>query len=646
MCGILGLFQLQKALDRRTIGNYAKILSDIITHRGPDDQGVWVEENARVALAHNRLSIIDLSDNAHQPMVADNGLVIVFNGEIYNYIELRDSLKSHWNFRSKSDTEVILALYSKYGNDCLQYLRGMFAFAIWDPKKNKLFCARDRFGIKPFYFYQNKEVFAFASEAKALLPLVDKIETNKEAFSEYLVFQYTLGNQTLFEGIKQLLPGECLSLEENTLAIKKYWNLEYHPDPYHTEKYFCEQFEALAEESMSLHLRSDVPVASYLSGGVDSSIVASLAHEQGGLKAGLFHGRFNITGYDESNYAQMVADKLKAQINILDIGSKDFVDNISNVIYHLDFPIAGPGSFPQFMVSKYAAQSAKVILGGQGGDELFGGYARYLIAYFEQAISAAIDDTHHNGNFVVTPESIIPNLKTLREYKPLIKQFWKDGLFESLDKRYLRLINRMVDFNGEVDLSVLNLDGVNERFYSIFNAPNVAKASYFDKMTHFDLACLLPALLQVEDRVSMAFGLESRVPFLDHKLAEFVANIPADIKFRNGAMKHMLKKVFGSLLPQELINRRDKMGFPVPLKEWFTGELKDFVGDTFNKTNNNRPFLNKENIMKNFSSMDSAFSRKAWGLLSMELWYQNFHDRELHFKSFLKEHNVLKVGNY
>jgi asparagine synthase (glutamine-hydrolysing) len=298
--------------------------------------------------------------------------------------------------------------------------------------------------------------------------------------------------------------------------------------------------------------------------------------------------------------------------------------------------VAGPGSFPQFVVSQLAVQHVKVVLGGQGGDEIFGGYARYLLAYFEQCIKAALDGTYKNGNFVVTIESIVPNLGLLREYKPLMREFWRDGLFGGLDERYFRLVDRSTDMEREVEWSALDRNRVFEEFLAIFNnQSNVRKEAYFDKMTHFDFKCLLPALLQVEDRMSMAHGLESRVPFLDHPLIEFLATVPADVKFEGGRMKHLLKLAYVKRLPEEIVNRRDKMGFPVPLKEWFSGELRDLVEDTFHSRNaRHRPFLNAEAVLANFASA-ARFSRKVWGLLCLELWHQMFHDRAADYRGML-----------
>jgi asparagine synthase (glutamine-hydrolysing) len=392
-------------------------------------------------------------------------------------------------------------------------------------------------------------------------------------------------------------------------------------------------------ESVALHLRSDVPVGAYVSGGIDSSLIAILAErEQASGKIG-FHGKFTeFPGYDESPYAEAACRMGGLDLEQIDITADNFRDSIEKVIYHLDTPVAGPGSFPQYMVSELASRHVKVVLGGQGGDEIFGGYARYLIAYLEQSLKAAIDGTHRNGNFVVTPESIIPHLTVLQEYKPLIRQQFSQGLFGPLDERYFRLIDRSADMTNEVNWSALDREGVFERFQAIFNSErNVRKEAYFDSMTHFDFKCLVPALLQVEDRMSMAHGLESRVPLLDHSIVEFAATIPANIKFKGGLMKHFVKDTFGRDLPNELTQRRDKMGFPVPLKEWFSGELKDFVGDVFStQKNRHREFFNSDAILANFDKTE-RFSRKTWGLLSLELWQQLFHDRAAAYRTMLDD---------
>jgi asparagine synthase (glutamine-hydrolysing) len=638
MCGIAGIVSISGTPVARLDGSLG-VLGRLIAHRGPDGHGTWISPSHNAGLVHRRLAIIDLSDAAHQPMIGAGATVITYNGEVYNYLELHAELSAGWRFQSASDTECVLAAYAGYGTDCLDRLRGMFAFAIWDDRRERLFCARDRFGIKPFFYATVGNLFVFASEAKALLPFLPEIETDPAALAEYLTFQYTIGESTLFRGVKQLLPGHALTIEHGVIRVWRYWDVHYEIDYDHSPRYFENRLVDLLDESVDLHLRSDVPVGAYVSGGLDSSLIAILAGKTERGVGDCFHGRFTqFPGYDESDYAAVAVDRAGGRLHVIDITACHFRDRIDDVLYHLDFPVAGPGSFPQFMVSEFAAAHLKVVLGGQGGDEIFGGYARYLLAYFEQCIKAALDGTYKNGNFVVTIESIVPNLGLLREYKPLMKEFWREGLFGGHDERYFRLIDRSTDLEEEVDWAALDKNRVLESFLAIFNSQsNVHKEAYFDKMTHFDFKCLLPALLQVEDRMSMAHGLESRVPLLDHPLIEFAATVPADVKFAGGRMKHLLKLAYGAQVPRPIVERRDKMGFPVPLKEWFSGELRDLIHDTFrSRQARQRPFLNAPAVLNNFENA-GRFSRKVWGLLSLELWHQIFHDQSARYRHMLVE---------
>jgi asparagine synthase (glutamine-hydrolysing) len=597
-----------------------------------------------VGFCHRRLAIIDLTEQARQPMKASNDTVVTYNGEIYNYVELREALKSQWRFCSSSDTECILASYAAQELAGISRFRGMFAFGLWDERRRRLVAARDRFGIKPFYYAVVDDTLYFASEIKAILPFLPAIETDAEALAEYLTFQYTIGERTLFRGVRQLLPAHWLTIENGTVKTGRYWDVQYDVDFDHSPKYFERQVAKLLDDSLKFHLRADVPVGAYVSGGIDSSLVAILAAKVDHQNRMAFHGRFtDHAGYDESEYAALAAKKAGASFHMTDISASDFRDHIHDVIWHLDVPVAGPGSFPQYMVSELASQHVKVVLGGQGGDEVFGGYARYLIAYFEQCIKAAIDGTYQNGHYVVTIESIVPNLGLLREYTPMMREFWREGLFGELESRYFRLIDRSSDMVDEVDWSLLNKERVFEAFREIFdNRNNVRKEAYFDKMTHFDFKCLLPALLHVEDRMSMAHGLESRVPFLDHPLVEFAASAPADVKFEAGNAKHLLKRALGHELPERILNRRDKMGFPVPLKEWFGQELREFVQDLFrSQAAQNRAFFNSKAVLANFDKA-GPFSRKTWGLISLEIWHQLFHDQaaRIRWDSAVMRHKV------
>ncbi|MBN2298865.1 MAG: asparagine synthase (glutamine-hydrolyzing) [Deltaproteobacteria bacterium] len=639
MCGIAGIYHLNKKTYPH-LENHLDMMGNILKHRGPDDEGKFIHSNRHLGFVHRRLSIIDL-ETGSQPMTDNAGHTICYNGEIYNYKELRKEF-TEFHFRTTSDTETILAAYNRWGQDCPNRLRGMFAFALWDEAQQLMFCARDRFGVKPFYYTIINGVFLFASEAKALLPFLPNIQTNMDALKDYLAFQLCLDGKTLFDGVHELPPGHILIIKNGNVEVKRYWEVYYKPDFDHTPRYFTEKLRALLDDSLKMHIRSDVPIGAYLSGGLDSSAVTSLAAKYRGDSDEFlaFTGKFSLGElYDESAYARALAKDSGITLHEVDITSDDFLDSIRQIIYYLDYPVAGPGSFPQFHVSKLAAEHRKVVLGGQGADEIFGGYVRYLLAYFEQCIKGAIDGSLHNGNFIVTYESIIPNLVALQNYKPMIREFWRDGLFEALDKRYYRLINRAPSLEKEVNWEILGDYSPYETFKAIFHGKNVAKESYLDMMTHFDFKTLLPALLQVEDRMSMAHGLESRVPFLDHPIVEFAATMPADIKFKDGTLKKILLDAVGNDLPEIITSRKNKMGFPVPLNEWLQGELKDFIFDIFtSRRAKQRSYFNHKEILNSLQN-EPKFGRKLWGLLSLELWHQEFHDKQTYYSS-LREKGV------
>lgn len=628
MCGIVGAFDLN---GREISGLRRKLeaMNSLIEHRGPDGSGLWLNQDNSIGFAHRRLSIIDLTEHGAQPMIGQDGAVITYNGEVYNYIELREALAPGWDFQSHCDTETILAAHAKYGADVATHLRGMFAYAIFDPKSRSLRCARDRFGIKPFYYTEVDGVLYFASEVKALLPVLPEVETDRKALSEYLTFQYPVTDLTLFKGVHQLLPGYRLTARDGTVRIEKYWDVRYEHDHGLDAATSRARIRELLSDSVAVHLRADVPIGSYLSGGVDSSLIAMLSAETSPENDLAFHGKFTChPGYDESHHAEVVAQRAGANLHQIDITANDFADNIAKVIYHLDYPIAGPGSFPQYMVSQLASEHLKVVLGGQGGDEIFGGYARYMVGYLERLILGALDGKLDDGSYSVSFESVIPNLGLLREYKPLMQQFFSKGLFESLDRRFYRLIDRSTDMAEEIDWSQLDSEHVMSAFQDVFNDRNViAENAHLDSMSRFDFKRLLPALLHVEDRMSMAHGLESRVPLLDHPLVEFAATVPPEVKYEGGRLKELLRSTYTDKLPESLLQRRDKMGFPVPLKEWYAGELNEFVKDIFHSiAAQGRDFMNSRAVLANFDK-DSRFSRKTWGLLSLELWHQQFHDK-------------------
>ncbi len=628
MCGIAGIVSRDRA--RMPDADRLRIMMDTLAHRGPDGEGEWIDGPA--ALGHKRLAIIDL-ETGRQPMSNEDGSIwIVFNGEIYNYVELRRDLVRHHNFRTQSDTEVILHLYEEFGERCLERLNGMFAFAIWDARQQRLFAARDRVGIKPFYYSLDNEQLVFASEPKAMLAAgFVAPEPDTQGLEEYLTFQFCLGDRTLFRDIRKLEPGHYMTFRparDQQPAVVCYWDYKYELDFHHTDEYFREQLVWLLNDSIRMQLRSDVPVGAHCSGGLDSSTVVTLAAKQFPHRFQTFTGAFREgPQYDETRYAHAVADGIGALYHEIWPTAAEFVDAMPNLIYMMDEPAAGPGLFPQYCVSKLARAHVKVVLGGQGGDELFGGYARYLVAYLEQALRGAIYGTGDDARHVVTWDSIAPSLAMLREYRPLLQSFFKEGLFEEMDSRYFRLVSRMENADALFSNDVWSNESRTRMFlaYSqIFNNPSTK--SYFNKMTNFDLKTLLPALLQVEDRTSMSVSLESRVPILDHRIAELVTTMPPAVRFQGGDSKRVFREAVAGHLPNAVVQRRDKMGFPVPLTEWLRGPIHEFVSDTLLSARARARGIYKIDGVQQLLRREASFGRQLWGLLSLELWFRAFVD--------------------
>ena len=625
MCGFVGLINRnEKIADRNILSRMA----EKINHRGPDEEGVFID--GPVGFHHKRLSIIDLK-TGQQPMTF-NDCTIVFNGEIYNYIELRNELKAKGHqFETNSDTEVILRLYFELGDDFVHILNGMFAFIIYDQRKQRLLIARDHFGIKPLYWYNDGDKILFGSEIKALLAHPDvKAEPNINHLYEYLTFQFILGEGTMFQKIRKVQPGYYMSLDLKTDKLErvKYWEPNFQLDPYHTEEYFIVELRKILKETIVQQLRSDVPLGTYLSGGIDSSLVTIMASKyyKGQIKS--FSGAFREgPEFNELKYARLAARESNAELFEIFPTEQEFIDVMPKLIYHLDEPVAGPGLFPQYMVSKMASQHVKVILGGQGGDEIFGGYTRYLVAYLEQALKGAIYESNEEGEHIVNLHTILPNLPGLQNYVPMMKSFWKEGAFDPMDKRYFRLLNRMGSSQGFLNKDFeagYDEDLIFDKFSCYFN--NSDTKSYFNKMTHFDMFGSLPGLLQVEDRVSMAVSIESRVPLLDRRIVDLVSRMPAGMKFKGAEMKYLLKKSIKDILPEQIMKRKDKMGFPVPLHIWSKNKGKDFILDTMlSQKSKERNIVNTKNIEKLVLS-EQPFSRGLWGLLSLELWFNQLID--------------------
>lgn len=630
MCGICGIYHLDKkrAVEEKTLHRMA----ESIGHRGPDDRGFFVDKN--LGISNLRLAIIDLTETGHQPMSDESERYwIVYNGEIYNYLELRQQLVGEgYQFFSHSDTEVILRLYMREGVDVVNKLNGMFAFVIWDKQERKLFAARDRLGIKPFYYYKDDKDFIFGSEIKAILTsgLVEST-INPEGMADYLTYQFCLNDKTLFKNIRKLEPGCWMEVKaDGSLNIHKYWNLDFTVDTNHTAEYFENKLTRLLEDAVRIQLRADVPVGAHLSGGLDSSTVTCLAASLLDHPIHTFSGGFKESQrYDETSFARMAADQAGSLHHEIFPDENDFVELVPKLMHAMDEPSAGPGIFPQLMVSQLAKKNVKVVLGGQGGDEIFGGYTRYLVAYLEECIRGGIQGTTEDAKYIVRFDTILPNLPQLSGYEPMLRHFWSKGLFDSQEARYYRLVDRGMELrsllSGDLAGPVRGYDTF-ESFSDLFNQGNLK--SYINKMTRFDILTLLPALLHVEDRTSMLVSLESRVPLLDHRIVELAASMPPAIKFQGGRSKHIFRQVVSHLLPQGIIERKDKMGFPVPLSEWYQRDpVRGFVRDTLLSSKaKQRGWFDAERIVPLLDS-ERAFGRSVWGLLCLELWAQSFLDQ-------------------
>jgi asparagine synthase (glutamine-hydrolysing) len=625
MCGLVGIIQFDQQAPRREV---LERMSAKIRHRGPDDSGVFI--SGPVGLAHQRLSIIDLK-TGHQPMSAD-GVTVVFNGEIYNYVELRAELQRAGHaFTTTSDTEVLLRMYLQHGADFVAKLNGMFAFVMYDESRQRVIVARDHFGIKPLYVHRTAKHVLFASEIKALLAHPDvRAAVDARGLNDYLTLQYTLEDTTLFNGITKLPAAhlEVTDLKSGTTMRSRYWKPSFAVGTVRSEEEYVEELQGLLKATVRWQMRSDVPVGAYLSGGLDSSTVTALASRETPTALKTFTGAFKEgPEYDESEHARAVAEAAKAEMFFVYPTEQEFIDLLPKIVYHMDEPAAGPGLFPQFIVSRLAATQVKVCLGGQGGDEIFGGYARYVVAYFEQAMKAAIHESDEEGELGIALADMAPNLPYIKQYVPLLSRFLQRGFLEPVDRRYFSLMDRSegtldaysADFRAQYDR-----DAVFSRFQKVFNEADTP--SYYNRMLNYDMMTGLPSLLHVEDRVSMAVSLESRVPLLDPRIVEFIARVPPRIKFKGGEMKYLFKRAIRDWLPPTVLERRDKMGFPVPLQLWARGRARDFFHDVLLSQRTRERGLFDVGAVERLINQESAFSRVLWGLLQIELWHRQFID--------------------
>jgi asparagine synthase (glutamine-hydrolysing) len=627
MCGIAGIAADSIAESARH--DVARML-EVMRHRGPDGEGVHVDPGGRCVLGHRRLAVIDPA-HGRQPMSnADGTVTVVFNGCIYNYREIATELGRHGHeFRTGSDTEVILHAWERWGPDAVTRFNGMWAFALFDARARTLFCSRDRLGVKPFYYSRRGGRFTFASEIKALLAGgAVAAAADDVGLRHYLSLQCGMGERTLFQGVLRLPPAHNLLLRPGEPPrLTRYWQLDFQADGRHDEQDLVERIGTLLEDSVRLRLRADVPLGAHLSGGLDSSSIVCLARRLlGEAPIKTFTGAFDAGPlFDETPHARTVARAANVEYLESYFTPRDFADSIEKIVWHMDEPAAGPGVFPQFRISKLAAEHVKVVLGGLGGDELFVGYARYLIAYFEECLRGAIHDDGRKEDHASTLASLVAGLPSLEGYVPMLKAFWQDGLFDPPAHRYFRLLDRFADSRALLhpDRDV-DSTSTRDEFVELFDG--VAAASTIDRMLWVDLHTHLQALLQLEDRTSMAWGLESRLPLLDYRLVELMAATPAGIKLENGELKHLLRRAVRNVVPPPILDRRDKMGFPVPIAEWMRGPLRDFVCDILlSRACRQRGIWNADRVEEQLQRQES-YSRGIWGALCLELWYRTFID--------------------
>lgn len=629
MCGITGKIYFNKGKNIDPV--LLRKMTDTITYRGPDDDGFYINKN--IGLGHRRLAIIDLSLAGHQPMSNEDSTVwIVFNGEIYNFNELRPDLEKRGHrFRSHSDTETIIHLYEEYGEKCLQYLRGMFAFAIWDAKQQKLFLARDRVGKKPLKYYIGKDFIVFASELKALLkdPEVPR-EIDYEAIHHYLTFQYVPHPMTGFKGIQKLPPAHYLNVTlTGPKAIvsqpKRYWRLDYSKKLKLSENEWKKIIIEKLEEAVKIRMIADVPLGAFLSGGIDSSTIVALMAKNSSKPIKTFSIGFKEASHNELPYARLIADKFKTEHTEFIVEPKT-LEILPTIIYHYEEPYADSSAIPTYYVSKLTRKHVTVALNGDGGDENFAGYPWYNIhkyTGFYSHIPAIIQKLIRGG--VVFGAHFVKNTLLNRGVR------FANSIGETPQQRYLRYISYFhSDEKGELYAPEFLRLSENYDSFDFLNTyfQEASGSDPIDQALYVDINSYLPDDLLVKvDIASMAVSLEGRSPFLDHEFMELCAAIPSGLKLKGLEKKYILKRAIESLIPHENIYRRKK-GFGVPIEHWFRGDGINYVREMLfnNNTLTNRLFKKEaiEKILDEHAYTKINHSNKMWSLLTLEIWWQKF----------------------
>lgn len=602
---------------------------DTIRHRGPDDQGIFIDED--IVLGIRRLSVIDLV-SGHQPIHnEDESLWIVYNGEIYNFSELREYLeKKNHIFYTKSDTEVIVHLYEEYGRDCVNKLNGMFAFAIWDKKKNELFLARDRFGIKPLYYSEFNGQLIFASEIKAILQFPDfKRELDFNALNQYLTFEYVPAPRSIFKKIQKLPAAHLLIYKNKNISLVKYWDINFFQrGNLISEAEAVERLSELLKDVTKRHLVSDVPLGVFLSGGIDSSAIVSLTSNFLTDRIKTFSIGFKEDSFDESRYIQQVAKLYNTEHNHQVFEAKDLFSTLLDAVSYLDEPLGDASFFPTYLLSKFTRQNVKVALSGDGGDELFAGYPTYqahkLTKYYYLIPSIVRKNIINNiiMNLPVSMDNFSLDFKAKKfissdSFIPIIRHIDWMGSFNSQEKNelYAPELKGMLakeNLSNSLDYYLKELETGDE----------------LDRLQYIDIKTYLQDDLLVKtDRASMANSLEVRVPYLDHELVEFVFGLPSSLRLNNFKTKYILKKTMRKFLPKNIVNRKKK-GFGIPIAFWIKGEFRQLVLDILSKDKIRKEGIFKyqfiENLLKQHFSNKVDNHKKIWTLVMFEAWSKEY----------------------
>jgi len=623
MCAICGIVNF--AAGDLVEGDLISRMTSVVAHRGPDDDGHLVD--GRVGLGHRRLSIIDLQGGKQPIFNEDKTVAIVFNGEIYNYGDLARELASKGHvFGTRSDTETIVHAYEEYGDACVQHLRGMFAFAIWDSRNQRLLIARDRLGIKPVYYYRDSRMLAFASEIKALLEIPHIARrVDPESLDLYLSLRYVPGPRTMFKNIFCLQPGYLLSVDTRGVHIRRYWDIDYDRRSEDSPGQSLEAFRELLAESVRLHLAAEVPLGVFLSGGLDSSAILAMmrSNVQGQPRIKTFSVGYEVPGGEDANefeYARLAARTFSSDHYEYHLSAREFESFVPDLVWHLDEPLADPSCIPLYYISRLAREHIKVVLSGEGADEILAGYGIYQRMLLLDRIHRHVPGISRLAPWLarVTPSEV------LRRHVRLSGR--------SLEHRY-RGVSRGFTLEGKRDLigkervrqSEANIGAI---FGGCFRS--VPNASPLNQLLHADTKVWLPDdLLNKADKMTMANGIELRVPFLDHKLVEFAAALPDGSKLDRGSGKVILRQAMRGLLPDTIISR-PKKGFPVPLAAWLRGPMRQFTAENLLPSSSAcARYLDRHAIARIVQEHETGRadrSQEIWTLLVLEFWHRQFID--------------------